>query len=50
MTLDEKTCWNTTFIIVDNIASTFGIFQAYFKEVGLIAKSIGSKIILVVNL
>jgi hypothetical protein len=36
MTLDEKTCWNPTWIVMDNVGWAYGVFfQAYFKEVGL---------------
>jgi hypothetical protein len=36
MTLDEKTCWNLTSIVMDNVAWELGIFfQAFVKEVGL---------------
>jgi hypothetical protein len=36
MTLDEKNCWNPTWIVDDNVAWALGVFfQAYFKEVGL---------------
>jgi hypothetical protein len=36
MTLDEKTCWNPTWIVMDNVGWACGVFsQAYFKKVGL---------------
>jgi hypothetical protein len=34
MTLDEKTCWNLTSIVMDNVTRDLGVFfQAYLKEV-----------------
>jgi hypothetical protein len=36
MILDEKTCWNLTWIVMDNVAWAIGVFfQAYLKEVSL---------------
>jgi hypothetical protein len=36
MTLDEKTCWNLTSIVMDNVTWELRVFfQAYVKEVGL---------------
>jgi hypothetical protein len=34
MTLDEIFCWNTTFIVVDNIALAFGIFSGLLQRGG----------------
>jgi len=36
MTLDEKTCWNYTWIVVDNVAWPLGyFFRSTLEEVGL---------------
>jgi hypothetical protein len=36
MTLDEKTCWNLTSIVMDTVTWELRVFsQAYVKEVGL---------------
>ncbi len=36
MTLDEKACWNLTWIVLNNVAWAIGVFfQAYLKEVRL---------------
>jgi hypothetical protein len=36
MTLDEKLCWNPTWIVMDNVGWARGVFfQAYFKKVSL---------------
>jgi hypothetical protein len=35
MILDEKTCWNLTSIILNNVVWALGVFfQAYFKRGG----------------
>jgi hypothetical protein len=34
MILDEKTCWNPTWIVMDNVGWACEVFfQAYFKKV-----------------
>jgi hypothetical protein len=35
MILDEKACWNPTWIVMDNVGWPHGVYyQAYFKKVG----------------